>query len=158
MSDKVTVNLLVEGGKATSGPPLGPTLAPLGVNIPEIVKAINEKTKEFKGMTVPVVVTVDSKTKSFEITVKTPPTSQLIKKAAGIESGRKEKGTIVGDITIDKVIEIAKTKMESSLAKNIKQAAKEVAGTCLSMGVTINGKNPREVIKEIDKGVYDDKF
>ncbi|MCD6227723.1 50S ribosomal protein L11 [Candidatus Micrarchaeota archaeon] len=156
--DNIKVNLMVEGGKANSGPPLGPTLAPLGVNIKEIVDTINDKTKEFKNMTVPVVVTVDPNTKKFEIEVKTPPTSQLIKKAVGVDKGRKEKGAIVGNLTIEQAVEIAKKKMESSLAKDIKMAVKEVVGTCLSMGITVEGKDPREVIKDIDKGIYDDKI
>ena len=149
---------MIEGGKASAGPPLGPTLAPLGVNLQDIVKSINDKTKDFNGMTMPVTVTVDSETKQFEIKVKTPPTSQLIKKSAGIKKGRKEKDEIAGNVTIEQIIEIANTKKDASLGKTLKDISKEVIGTCLTMGVTVEGKDPRDVINEINKGTYDAKI
>ncbi|MCC7570998.1 50S ribosomal protein L11 [Candidatus Micrarchaeota archaeon] len=156
--DKITLNLMIEGGKASSGPPLGPTLAPLGVNISEIVNSINASTKEFKGMTIPVVVTVDPATKKYDIEIKTPATSQLIKKAIGIDKGRKEKGTIAGNLTIEQAVEIAKTKSQISLGLTLKSVVKEVVGTCTSLGVTVEKKSPMDVIKEIDKGIYDEKI
>src|SRR5207249_1781966 len=82
------LQVLIDGGKATPGPPLGPALGPLGVNIVEILKAINEKTKSFEGMKVPVTLLVDPKTKTFSIEVGTPPTSALITKELKIEKGR----------------------------------------------------------------------
>ncbi len=86
---KETVEALVEGGKATAAPPLGPALGPKGVNIGQVVAEINKKTESFKGMQVPVKVIIDPDTKEFEITVGTPPASSLIKKETGIEKGKK---------------------------------------------------------------------
>ncbi len=151
------IEALVDGGKATAGPPLGPALGPLGVNIMEVVKAINEKTKAFQGMKVPVKVVVDPETKSFEITVGTPPTSALIKKELGIEKGSGDaRKTKVGNLTMEQVKRIADMKKDSLLGKDMKSRVKEVIGTCQSMGVTIEGKNPKDILKEIDEGKYDD--
>ena len=83
------LELLVDGGKATSGPPVGPALGPMGLNIMEVVKVINEKTKAFESMKVPVKLTIDTKTKKYEVTVGTPPTSALILKELGIEHKTK---------------------------------------------------------------------
>lgn len=149
------INAIIEGGKATAGPPLGPALGPMGINAGQVVAQINEKTKMFAGTKVPIKVIVDTEAKSFEIEVGAPATSELIKKEIGIEKGRKEKGEVAGDIQIEKVIEIAKKKKESSLGGSVKEIAKEVAGTCTSLGVTINGKSPREIMKEIDEGKHD---
>ena len=151
------IEALVDGGKATAGPPLGPALGPLGVNIMEVVKAINEKTKAFQGMKVPVKVVVDPNTKSFEISVGTPPTSALIKKELGLEKGSGDaRKTKVGNLTMEQVKKIADMKKDSLLGKDMKSRAKEIIGTCQSMGVTVEGKNPKDILKEIDEGKYDD--
>jgi large subunit ribosomal protein L11 len=151
------IEALVDGGKATAGPPLGPALGPLGVNIMEVVKAINEKTKAFQGMKVPVKVVVDPNTKSFEISVGTPPTSALIKKELGLEKGSGDaRKTKVGNLTLEQVKKISEMKKDSLLGKDIKSRAKEIIGTCQSMGVTVEGKNPKDILKEIDEGKYDD--
>ncbi len=151
------VEALVDGGKATAGPPLGPALGPLGVNIMEVIKVINEKTKAFQGMKVPVKVVVDPNTKSFEITVGTPPTSALIKKELGLEKGSGDaRKTKVGNLKMEQVKKIADMKKESLLGKDMKSRVKEIIGTCQSMGVTVEGKNPKDILKEIDEGKYDD--
>jgi len=154
-----TIEVLVEGGKANAGPPLGPALGPLGVNVMQVVNAINEKTKHFDGMKVPVKVIVDPKTKSFEIEVGTPPVTALILKELGIEKGsgnpREEK---VGNLSMDQVIKIAKMKYGDLLGKDLKRKVKEVIGSCVSIGVNVEGKSPKEVQKEIDEGKYDSKF
>ncbi len=152
---EVTVNALVEGGAASAGPPLGPALGPLGVNIGAIIKEINDKTKEFKGIKVPVKVIVNKETKEFRIEVGTPPVAELLKKRAGITKGRKEKGEIAGNVSLDDVIAIAKSIRDKSRGKTLKATVKEVLGTALSVGITCDGKNPREVIKEINEGQYD---
>ncbi|MEM3030645.1 MAG: 50S ribosomal protein L11 [Candidatus Micrarchaeia archaeon] len=149
---KVTIQALVEGGKASAGPPLGPALGPLGVNIQAIIAAINEKTKGFAGLSIPVKVVVDKEAKSFEVEVGTPPTSALIKKELGIEKGAKAKDEKAGDITLEQAVKIAKAKGAASLSKDLSRAVKEVLGTCVSMGVTCGGRDAREVIKEIDEG------
>ena len=154
-----TVEALVEGGKATAGPPLGPVLGPLGVNIMEIVNAINAKTKEFKGMKVPVKVTVDPKTKDFKVEVGTPPAASLILDKIGAEKGSGAPSTHrIGDLKIDQAIQIAKMKYDDLLGKNIKEKTKEIIGTCVSIGVTVEGKKPKEIQREIDEGKYDSKF
>ncbi|ENN96347.1 50S ribosomal protein L11P [Methanocaldococcus villosus KIN24-T80] len=156
---KEVVEVLVTGGRATAGPPLGPAIGPLGVNVMQVVKEINEKTKEYEGMQVPVKVIVDTETRKFEIEVGIPPTSALIKKELGIEKGAHEpRHEVVGNLTLEQAIKIAKMKRKSMLSYTLKDAVKEVLGTCGSMGVTVEGKDPKEVQKEIDQGVYDEIF
>ena len=153
MADKVEV--LVEGGKATPGNPLGPVLGPLGVNVIQVVAAINEKTRAFSGMKVPVKIIVE-KDRSFTVDVGTPPTTALIMKELGVEKGSgKPKTEKVGDLTLEQAVKITKMKQESVLGKNLKKAVKEVIGSCVSLGATVEGKDPREIQKEIDEGKWD---
>lgn len=159
MADVQTVSALVTGGQASAGPPLGPTLGPLGVNILQIVNAINDKTKDFEGMKVPVTVTVDKKTKQWSVDVGIPSAAALILKEAGLQKGSGTSGaTWVGDITVDAAVKVAKLKIDSSYATDFKAAAKEVIGTCLCLGIKVDGKNPKEVTAEINSGKWDDKF
>lgn len=154
-----TIKALIEGGKASAGPPLGPALGPLGVNIMQIINTINEKTKQFDGMKVPVKVIVDPKTKDFEIEVGTPPATSLILKELGLEKGSGSAGTHkIGDLTVDQAIKVAKMKYDNLLGKELKQKTKEVIGTCVSIGITVEGKKPQEIQKAIDEGEYDSKF
>ena len=151
---KTTVECLIDGGKASAGPPLGPTLGPLGVNVGKIIEEINKKTKDFEGMKVPVKIIVDEK-KNFEIVVGTPPTSSLILKELNLEKGSQTPGSeVIGDLSIEKVLKIARMKREGMLSDDIKSNVKEVLGTCLSVGVTVDEKSPKQVIKEIDGGKY----
>ena len=153
---KQTINALVDGGKASAGPPLGPALGPMGINIGAVVGAINEKTKSFAGMKVPVKVIIDPVTKEFEISVGTPPTSALIKKELNIESGSGEPKTkIVGDLSLEGAIKVARMKRDGMLAASLKAAVKEVLGVCVSMGVTVGGKPAREFQAEIAQGLHD---
>ena len=154
-----TVKALVEGGKASAGPPLGPALGPLGVDIMQIINTINDKTKQFDGMKVPVKVIVDPKTKNFEIEVGTPPASSLILNELGLEKGSGAPSTHkVGDLSIDQAIKVAKMKSDNLLGKDLKHKTKEVIGTCVSIGITVEGKKPAEIQKAIDNGDYDSKF
>lgn len=156
---KETINLLVKGGAATAGPPLGPALGPIGINIGKVVSAINEKTAAMKGMDVPVKVIVDKATKDFEITIGTPPTAALLKKEIFIEKGSgSAKLEKIGDIPFDHVVKIAEVKKSSLLANDMMAAVKEVVGTCQAAGILVDGKEPRQVIKEIDEGKYDSKI
>jgi large subunit ribosomal protein L11 len=153
---KKTVEALVAGGQATAGPPLGPALGPLGVNVLAIVNKINEVTKDYAGMKVPVKVTVDPETKEFEVTVGTPTASALIVSELKVEKGSgSPKATKVGDLSMEQLVKVAKMKRVQLLAADTKRAAKEILGTCVSMGVTVGGKDPREVQKEIDEGKHD---
>lgn len=157
MAEKIEA--LVEGGKATAAPPLGPALGPLGVNIMQVINAINDKTKQFQGMKVPVKVIVDPKTKAFEVEVGTPPAASLILKEIKAEKGSgvpsKQK---VGNLTVAQAVKIAKMKTDSLFGKDLKRKAKEIIGTCTSMGVTVEGKKPSEVMQAIDRGEYDSQF
>lgn len=154
-----TVEALVEGGKASAGPPLGPALGPLGVNIMEIINTINDKTKDFDGMKVPVKVIVDSKTKKFDIEVGTPPAASLILNEAGVEKGSGSAATHkIGSITIDQAVKIARMKHDDLLGKSLKEKTKEIIGTCVSIGVKVENKDPVEIQKEIDDGNFDEKF
>jgi large subunit ribosomal protein L11 len=159
MADKKVAELLINGGQATAGPPLGPALGPLGVNVMMIVNRINELTKDYAGMKVPVKVAVDPETKEFEVSVGTPTASALIVSELKIEKGSGTPNTAkVGNLTIEQVLRITKIKRHELLAKDLKLAAKEVLGSCVSMGVTVDGKDPREIQKGIDDGLYDEIF
>jgi large subunit ribosomal protein L11 len=159
MVEKKTVDALVNGGQATAGPPLGPALGPLGVNVLTIVNKINELTKDFAGMKVPVKITVDPETKQFEVTMGTPTTSALIVSELKIDKGSgKPNVDKVGNLSMAQVIGLAKKKRLELLAKSLKLAAKEVLGSCVSMGVTVEGKDPREAQREVDEGKYDSLF
>lgn len=153
---KETIKVLIEGGKATAAPPLGPALGPMGVNIGQIVTDINKKTSSFKGMQVPVTVTVDKDSKEFEIAIGTPPASGLIKKEAGIEKGSgnplQDK---IANLRIENIIKIAKMKESSLLGKTLKEKVKEVIGTCNSMGVMVGGVSGKEAMVHVEEGKYD---
>ena len=152
------VEALVSGGKASPGPPLGPSLGPLGVNVKTIIEKINEETKAFNGMQVPIKIIIDDK-KQFTIQVGTPPTSSLIKKELGIDLGS---GTphekFVGNLTIKQIVNITKMKKNDSLSKNLKNATKEVIGTCGTLGVTVEGMKSKEVTAAINSGKFDSEF
>ena len=124
---KETVEALIEGGKATAAPPLGPALGPLGVNIGQVVAEINKKTESFRGMQVPVKVEVDSETKEFTISIGTPPAASLIIKEAGIQKGSGNPLTDkVADLKIEQIIKIAKMKEDSLLGNDLKAKVKEI--------------------------------
>lgn len=155
---KVTIQAMVEGGKASSGPPLGPALGPMGIDVNKVISSINEKTKGFSGLTVPVKVVVDKDTKSFVVEVGSPPVSALIKKEMNIQKGAKTKEEKVGDLPLGKAIGIARSKLDGNIARDVKTLTKQVLGTCVSMGVTCEGRDPRDVIREIDEGKQDGAF
>jgi large subunit ribosomal protein L11 len=148
------VEALVPGGKASAGPPLGPALGPLGVNVAQVVAKINELTKDLNGMQVPVKIKVKSRTE-FEIEVGTPPTSALIIKEMGVEKGTGDKST-VGNLTIEQVVKIANVKRKNLLSKTLKNAAREVIGTAGSLGATIDGLPSKEAQQVVADGKYDD--
>jgi large subunit ribosomal protein L11 len=159
MAEAQKVSSLVTGGQASAGPPLGPALGPMGVNIMEVIKAINEKTKDFEGMKVPVTVTVYPDTKKWEVEVGIPSAAALVLKEAGIQKGSGTSGTDwVGDIGIESIVKVAKTKLELSYASSLKSVAKEIIGTCLCLGIKIEGKSPKEITAEISQGKWDEKL
>jgi large subunit ribosomal protein L11 len=148
------VEALVPGGKASAGPPLGPALGPLGVNVAQVVAKINEQTKDLNGMQVPVKIKVKSRTE-FEIEVGTPPTSALILKEMGVEKGTSDK-TVVGNLTMEQVLKIANVKRKGLLAKTLKNAAREVIGTAGSLGATVDGMPSKEAQAAVVSGKYDE--
>lgn len=151
------IESLVDGGKASSGPPLGPALGPTGINVKEVVEVINQKTKDFAGVKIPVKIIIDPATKKFEVEIGTPPASALIKKELGLEKGGKDK-QIVGNLTIDQLIKVVGMKRSKLLAGDLKASAKEIAGTCVSMGISIEGLEPKQFIKAVEEGQFDDKL
>lgn len=152
------VEALVSGGQATPGPPLGPALGPLGVNIKAIIEKINEETKAFNGMQVPVKIIIDDK-KEFTITVGTPPTSALIMKEAGVEKGTGTPSTeTVANLTLEQAVSVARMKKSNTFAKSLKGAVKSVVGSCLSLGVTVEGLKSKEAIEAIESGKFDSEL
>jgi len=159
MANKQTISSLVTGGEASAGPPLGPALGPMGVNILQIISAINEQTKEFQGMKIPVTVSVDADTKKWEIEVGIPSASALLLKEAGIQKGSGTSGTEwVGEVSADTIAKIAKVKLETSYASSLKSVAKQIVGTCVSLGIKVEGKTPKEFTAEINEGKWDSKL
>lgn len=151
-----SIEALVEGGKATAGPPLGPALGPMKVNIGQVIAKINEKTKNFSGMQVPVKVIVDTDTKEFDITVGTPPAASLILKEAEVEKGAGNPLLDkVADLRIEQIIKVAKMKEDSLLGKNLKSKIKEIIGTCQSMGILVEGVPAHDAIGLVNQGNFD---
>ncbi|MDE4908055.1 50S ribosomal protein L11 [Methanogenium marinum] len=149
------VEVLVPGGKATAGPPLGPALGPLGINVKAVVDEINAKTSEFNGMQVPVIVTVDDK-KNFTVSVGVPPTTALIMKEVGLTKGSGEPNVQkVGDLPLEAAVRIARMKADDMISYDLKNRVKEVIGTCVSVGVTVEGMDPKEIFPKINAGEYD---
>jgi len=161
MGKKETLTFLVKGGEATPGPPLGPALGQHGLPVGKVVADINKMTSEFKGMRVPVKITFDPDTREYEIEVGTPYTSALILKYVGIEKGSGKPGSeYAGNISLEQVIEIAKIKKKDMIAKTFLGCVKQVIGTCVSMGIKIDDRDPKEVVRNIEeilkeKGLYD---
>ncbi|MBT4334671.1 50S ribosomal protein L11 [archaeon] len=154
---KEIVEIMIEGGKASPGPQMGQSFGPLGVNIQDILGEINNQTKDFAGMKVPVTVSVDTETKEFEIEVGTPPVSELIKKELNIKKGSSlphvEK---VGNLAIEQVIKIARMKSSSLLTNSLKASMRSVIGSCVPMGVLVEGMSPVEAGLEVEAGKYDE--
>jgi large subunit ribosomal protein L11 len=159
MGDKKSVSALVTGGEASAGPPLGPALGPLGINVLQVVNTINEKTKDFLGMKVPVKVEVDSETKKFNVEVGIPPTTALIAKEAGITKGSGTSGKdYVGNISMSGIVKIARMKIDVSYALDLKNCSKEIIGSCVSSGVKVEDKPAKDLYTDINSGKYDSLF
>ncbi len=154
MAKQVTaqVKLQCPGGQATPAPPVGPALGAHGVNIGMFVKQFNDKTGDNKGLMLPVVITVYSD-RSFEFIIKSPPAAILLKQAAGIPVEKKKGGEIIpGEektkktgkykgfkVTQKQLLEIAQRKQKDLNARDLEHAARIIAGTARSMGLTVEG-------------------
>ena len=150
------VKLIVEGGKMAPGPAVAQQLGPMGINLGKVISDVNDATKGFAGMKVPVEIDVDSKTKGYKIKVFSPPVAELIKKEIAAEKGSSEPGKFkVGNISFERIVSIAKTKMPNLLAKDLRSGIKLIVGTCVSLGVLIDNKEAKEIERDIESGVYD---
>ena len=150
------IKILAEGGNLVPGPGLSQKLGPAGLNINQVIQDINKATLEFKGLKVPVELDVDTSKRTFIVKVFSPPTSELLKREIKIEKGSgSQKKIRVANLSIEQVILIAKAKFPNMLSKNLKSAVRSVVGTCGSLGVLIENKNPDEVQEEISGGRYD---
>jgi large subunit ribosomal protein L11 len=139
MAKKATgqIKLQIPGGKATPAPPVGPALGQHGLNIMDFCKQFNDRTKSMEGSVIPVIITIYSD-RTYSFITKTPPASEMIKKAAGIIKGSGEPNrNKVGKLTQKQVEEIAKTKLPDLNANSLEAAMKIVAGTARSMGIEI---------------------
>jgi large subunit ribosomal protein L11 len=156
MEQKKSISALVTGGEASAGPPLGPALGPMGINVLQVVNTINEKTKEFHGMKVPVKVDVDPDTKKFNVEVGVPPTTALIAKEANISKGSGTAGKdFVGNISMEAIVKIAKMKIDISYATSLKSSVKEIIGSCVSSGIKVENKPAREIYPDLMAGKFD---
>lgn len=150
------IKLLVDGGGMKPSPALSQKMGPLGINMGKIISEVNKATTDFIGMKVPVSLDINTKTKDFKVTVATPPTSSLLKKEFGLDKGSGQPDKIkMANISIEHVIKIAKVKQPDMLVNDFKAAVKNVLGSCVSLGLLVESKSPREVIQEIEQGKYD---
>lgn len=150
------IKLIVEGGAMKPGPAVAQQLGPLGINLGKVISDVNTATAGFKGVKVPVEINADAKTKNFTIKVFSPPVAELIKKELGLEKGSgAPHETKVGNLAIEEIISIAKTKLPNMLARDLKAAVKLVVGSCVSLGVLVEDKPAKEVEKDIAAGLYD---
>ena len=153
------VNLLVDGGAMTPGPALAQKLGPLGIDIGKVISDVNKATMSFKGTKVPVELDVDTSKKTYTISVSTPPIAELLKKELSAEKGSGDhKNNQIGNLAIEQVIKVAKTKLPGMLERNLKNAVKTVVGSCVSLGIMIESKPAKEIAKEIQEGVYDNEI
>lgn len=166
---KEKIPALIDGGHATPGPPLGPRLGPLGLNIGQLIADINTATKDFDGIKVPIELIIDTETKTWEIKVGSPPTSQLLFKELKLQKGSgsswnekppaaqdaEPKPPVVGDASRETVVKVAKMKHNDMGTRNLKNAVKNVLGTCVTAGITVEGKNPKQAQEDVEKGEWD---
>lgn len=153
------IKLIVEGGAMKPGPAVAQQLGPMGINMGKVIADVNTATSGFKGMEVPVEIDVDGKTKTFTIKVFSPSVATLLKKEIVSERGSgSAKEVKVGNLAIEQIISVAKTKQSALLSRTLKSAVKLVTGTCVSLGILIESKDPKQVEKDIDAGMYDQEI
>jgi len=150
------IKILAEGGEMKPGPALSQKLGPAGINMGQVITKINDATKDFKGLKVPVELDVNPKNKTFEVKVFSPPTSELLKKEFKITKGSgAQKKINVGNASMEQIISVAKQKLPNMLSKDLKSAVKSVVGTCVSLGILVESKPASEIGFEIDEGKFD---
>ena len=149
------VNLKIKGGEA-SEKQLGPTISQLGLDVKKVIEEINKKTEKFKGMEVKIKLIVDEETKEYEIEIKPPTTTELLLKAVGASKPSGDPmHQKIGDLPFEKIVEIAIMKKPDLLAKSLKAAVKTILSSARSIGITVDGKDPKQVMREVEEGLYD---
>jgi len=150
------IKLLIDGGSMTPGPAVAQQLGPMGVNMGKVISNVNEATKEFKGMKVPVELDINEKTKDFTVKTFSPPTSELLKKELKVEKCTPDhKNQKVGNLSIEDIIKVTKVKYLNMLEKEFKSAVKSVLGTCASIGTFVESKEANELIEDVRLGKFD---
>ncbi|BCU68312.1 50S ribosomal protein L11 [Sulfolobales archaeon HS-7] len=150
-----TLKFTVEGGQARPGPPLGPTLSQMGINVAEAVKRINDVTADFKGMTVPVTLEIDTDTKKYEVKVGIPTTTALLLKAAGAQTPSGDPAhKKIGNISLKDVVNVAITKKDSLTAKTLEGAVITILSSAATIGLTVENEEPKKVISDIYNNKY----
>ena len=150
------MKLIVEGGNMKPGPAVAQKLGPAGINMGKLIQDVNDATKDFGGIKVPVNVDVNTKTKTYKIEVSSPSVAEMLKKEFALEKGSGQPHKIkMANAAIEQLIKIAKMKESGMLSKDFKSSLKSIVGSCVSLGILVENKDPKAVEKEIDKGVYD---
>lgn len=150
------IKLLVEGGAMKPGPALSQKLGPLGINLGKVLSEVNKATTSFAGMKVPVTLDINTKTKDFTLKISTPPTAELLKKELGFAQGSGQPNKIkVANAAIEQIVKVAKTKQNDMLVNSLREAVKSVIGSCVSLGILVESKEPKEALAELEKGSYD---
>ena len=146
----------VKGGKATPTPPLGPAISQYGLDVNEVINKINEATKDYGDLEVTVEILVNPETKNYKINVKSPTTTSLLLKFAGaLEPSGDPAHKKVGDVKFEDIVKIAILKKHDLTAKTLKAAVKTILSSAATIGVTVEGKEPKEVLREVTEGKYD---
>ena len=151
----VQIKLLVDGGAMQPGPALAQKIGPLGLNVGQIIQQVNDATKNFKGLKVPVEIFVEPSTKKIEVNVSSPSVSELLKKELGLDKGSGlQKKQKIANASIEQIIGIAKTKQNDLLCRDLKSSVKTIIGTCVSLGVLVENSPASEVGRLIDEGKF----
>lgn len=154
-----TVRLKVKGASATPQPPVGPAITQLGLDVNEVINKINELTKHLKDFEVTVLLHVETDTKNYRIEVKSPSTSSLLLKMAGAsEPSGDPAHKKVGNLSIEDVIKVALMKKNEMNSRSLKAVVKSLVSTASTIGLSVEGKSAKEIIKLIDEGFYDSLF
>lgn len=149
------IKLLVDGGAMQPGPALAQKIGPLGLNVGQIIQQVNDATKDFKGLKVPVEIFVEPSTKKIDVSVSSPSVSELLKRELGVEKGSGlQKKQKIANASIEQIISIAKTKQNDLLCKDLKSSVKTIIGTCVSLGVLVENQIASEIGYQIDEGKF----
>ena len=148
------IKIITQGGSMKPNPALAQKMGPLGLNMGKIISDVNNSTRSFAGMKIPVTLDINTKTKEIKVIVQQPSTAELLKKEFGIAKGSAQPQKFkTANVPIETLIRIAKEKQ--ALEKSLKLSLKTIVGACRSLGILIESKEAEVVTKEIDDGIYD---